>query len=77
MGTTFAIFRLSGKQPACNDLLKISHNGRRIMSITALITLGDISSYPGLLVDTKLLMIFFISSSLVGLRNIELLISFL
>ena len=43
MGTTFAIFRLSGKQQVCNDLLKMSHNGRCILSITALITLGDIS----------------------------------
>ena len=55
MGTTFAIFKLSGKQLVCNDLLKISHNGRYMLSITALITLGDISSYPGLLVDHSLL----------------------
>ena len=77
MGTTFAILRLSGKQPVCNDSLKISHNGRCMLSITALITLGDISSYPELLVDAKSLMILFNSSSLVGLRNIVLLIQFL
>ena len=76
MDTTFPIFRLSGKQPVCNAILKISHYGRRILSVTALITLGDISSYPGLLFDTKSLTILFISSSLIGFINIALLISF-
>ena len=76
MVTTFANFRLSGKQPVSNDLLKISHNGRCMLSITALITLGDISSYPGLLADAKSLTILFNSSSLVELRNIVLRISF-
>ena len=76
MGATFAIFRLSGKQPVGNDLLKIAHNGRCMLSITALITFRDISSYPGLLVDAKSLTILFNSSSLVGFRNIVLLKSF-
>ena len=73
---TFAIFRLSGKQPVYNDLLKISHNGKCMLSITALYTLEAISSYTGLLVDTKALTILFILSSLVGLRTVVLLISF-